>query len=98
MAGKTKIAEIMSKFFAKAGTKMGVVVGAGTFFGLEWFTNGGLVNSVAGATGMPTWLASLLLSVFVFAVAIILLITIYNRLTKSKTISRSTSRSTKRGG
>jgi Protein of unknown function (DUF1469). len=81
MPGWTKVfTEAISKALSKAGAKVGIAAGAGTFFGLEWLVNGGLVRSVSGATGMPDWLASLLLSLGVFVIAGMVILYVYKRM------------------
>jgi len=66
-----KFGELMGKLAIPA------VGGSAAFFGFEWLTNGGLQDSVGGATGLDE-LTSSILTLAAAGVAIIIFIKILN--------------------
>jgi hypothetical protein len=57
----SKVVNSGMKGLRTPGLRVGAVAGAGTFFGLEWLTNGGMTNAVAGTFGISEGLASVLM-------------------------------------
>lgn len=77
----TKVVKGGSKGGKVAGgsLKVGAIGGAAGFFGLEWLTNGGLTDSVAGTFNIPEWSATALLLIGTICIGAVVIYALYRR-------------------